>query len=139
MSVARSAASEVVFNRGLARSGRRRHLRIANLFADRDQLPDQIAKALVLRDLLAGALDGSSLGNNAGHRLAGDRMGQRITRSVTGRILLRAMAGRLATLAETLDQRPRTHLANLHQPRLQLVALDLQNIESRSVGHEIHL
>jgi len=102
-------------------------------------LPDQIAKAMVPSHLLAAALDGGSLGDNAGHRLAFDRMGQRTTRSVTGRILLHAMAGRFATLAEAPDQRPRTHIANFGQPRLQLVTLDLQNFESRRMGHGVHL
>ena len=133
MSVASSAASEVFFNRDLVWSPRRGPLHIANLGADRDQLPHQIAKTTVLGDLLAGVLDGHSLGDNASHRFAFDRMGQRITRSVTGRILLRTMAGRLATLAETLDQRPRTHIANFYQPCLQLLTLHLQNLKLRRV------
>jgi hypothetical protein len=45
------------------------------LFTDQDQLPHQIAKAMIFGDLLAGVLDGHSLGNNASHRLAVDRMG----------------------------------------------------------------
>jgi hypothetical protein len=73
--VASRAASEVFFKRGLVGSVGRGYLRIANLFTDRDQLPHQIAKAMVLGNLLAGVLDGHSLGDNASHRLAVDRMG----------------------------------------------------------------
>jgi hypothetical protein len=73
--VASNAASEVFFNRRLAGSTRGGYLGIAKLFTDRDQLPYQIAKALVLGDLLAGVLDGHSLGDNASHRLAVDRVG----------------------------------------------------------------
>jgi hypothetical protein len=75
MSVASSAASEVFFNWDPARRTRRGHLRIANLFADRDQFSHQTAKALVLGDLLAGVLDGHSLGDNARYRLAFNRPG----------------------------------------------------------------
>jgi hypothetical protein len=83
----------------------------------------------------ARVLDGHSLGDNASHGFAFDRMGSRITRSVTGRIPLRTMAGRLATLAEAPDQGPGTHIANFYQPRLQLVTLELQNFELRRVRH----
>jgi hypothetical protein len=53
---------------------------------------------------------------------------------VAGRILLCAMARGLTTLAEALDPRPRAHLANFHPPRLQRVALDLQDFELRKLG-----
>jgi hypothetical protein len=79
-------------------------LSVADLFADGDEFPYHLTKTPVLGDLLAGTLDGLSLGDDAGYGLMAHGVGQRVAGSVAGRILLGTVTGKLATPAETLDQ-----------------------------------
>ena len=73
ISAASSPSSAVFFNPCLWRLSQ---LSIADLFGDGDQLPGQLAEAMILVELFAGSLYGGASGNDVGHGLAGDSVSQ---------------------------------------------------------------
>src|SRR6201984_1094123 len=99
----------------------------ADLLTDGNQFPHQVAKAAVLGDLLLGAFDSGTSGNDLGDRFSTGPMGQRIRRTVSWGILPGAGAVRLATLAETRGQKTWTQVAEMGQASGEVIAFFAQS------------
>ena len=137
ISAARRPSSGVFFNRlrfgfGLAQ------LAIADLFADFDELLDQLSKTLVFLQLAAGLRDSGPRGNDSSHGLSRHRTSEGVGGAVALISLLGTVARRFAAFTETSNQRTWTHFANLGELGFQLVAFEKQGVEFWRSGH-IHL
>jgi hypothetical protein len=126
MSAARDSARGVFFNLFGGLPFCRTQLPIAKLFVNGDELPHQGAESLVLRNLLAGALDGRPGGNDPSDRFPFDWMSEGIRRAMACGALAGAVAGGLAALAIALDQRARAHVAHFSELGAQVIAFEQQ-------------
>ena len=87
-----------------------------------DQFPHQTPETVVFGDLRFGPFDCRALGNDLGDRLSSSSMSQRIGRTVSRRVLLSAVAVRLATLTETRSQKTGTQVFDVSQTGRELIA-----------------
>jgi hypothetical protein len=88
--------------------------------------PGQLPEALVLFNLRTRLLNGTTQRDSLGDGFPVHFAGQYPIRSVTQSSTFGAMAVRLATFTVALDQRTRSHVDNLSDPRFQALALGQQ-------------
>jgi hypothetical protein len=134
ISAARRPSSEVFFN-PFGWGNWVAELQIADLPGNSGQLLDQFPEPAILLHLLLRSVHSRTSGNDPGLRLATHGMGERIGRAMPFRASLGAVASWFSALAEASYQRTGSHLTDLRDPFLQLVALEHEGIDIQVVGH----
>ena len=102
---------------------------VADALRNRNQLLGQLAKTMILVQLLTGSIHRRTRRNHVGDRLAVNRVGEGKRWAVSLGTLLRSVAGRRTALAKTRYQRAGAHIAHLGQLSDELLALRKQGVE----------